>query len=504
MRSFLQMVLISGLILGLAWFFSTLSLTPKPDSTRIKGSLRVGWMEYYPYQFTTRVNGVARREGLGLKMVEAAFHRAGYSPEFVEMAWQEQLNAFADNQLDVIMLASPSPERLQTAHFSQSYANFKLGTFYSKAHIGPPPEDPKQLAAFCRQKQIRIGMIKGFQLPGELAPILEDADREGRLIRLDRAEDNLQDLADGDIEVAFVDELVGFSVRTHPWANLIGYQELDCSPDSTCLMFNRKTITPEMVGHFNQALQSVADDGSQSALIRTYLYPRLLGILTQSQLFRIIIIAAAMFAGFTGVLIAHREGYDWVGALVLAACPAVGGGVLRDLIVSRNPLGVVADPANLLGVACLVVAVGLFLRFAPKRWREGLESMDPSQDQRLLFFDTLGLAAYTVTNVFLAMSCACEPLWLWGPLLAVFQNGGGGAIRDILIGRAGHIAILKGVIYGEIAFFGALCLSIFFIYYSQRDDFQEEHMIAASLITMLGVVIVRTLVIAKGWRASNF
>ena len=505
MRSFLRMVLISALILGLSWFLSTLSLTPKPDSTPITGTLRVGWMEYYPYQFTTHLNGVDRKDGLGLRLTESAFHRAGFTAQYVDLPWHEQLNALEKGQLDVIMLAAPSPERLKIARFSQPYAHFKLATFYSKALLNPPPEDVEGLARFCAQSHIRIGTTRGFLLPGKLSPILEQAEREGRLVKVEHPEDNCKNLADGEIEVAFLDELVGFSlVRNHQWSSLIGYQELECKADPTCLMVSRTTVPPQVAERLDRALQSIAQDGSQSALMRTYLYPRLLGILTQSPFFRISLIAAAMFAGFTGVLIAHREGYDWVGALVLGACPAVGGGVLRDLIVSRNPLGVVADPVNLLGVACLVVGVGLFLKWAPRRWREGLQAMDPSKDQRLLFFDTLGLAAYTVTNVFLAMSCACEPLWLWGPLLAVFQNGGGGAIRDILIGRAGNIAILKGVIYGEIAFVGALGLSIFFIYYSQRDDFQEHHMIAASLLTMLFVVVARTLVIAKGWRAASF
>lgn len=499
------MALISSLILGLSWFLTTLRLTPKPDGTHIDGSLRVGWMEYYPYQFTTHVNGVAQRDGLGLKLAEACFHRAGFSADFVDMSWHDQLEAFKSGKLDIIMLAAPSAERQQTAYFSQPYAHFKLATFYSLAHLDPPPKDPAALAEFCRQQHIKIGMTRGFLPPAELATVIDQAAQEGRLVLVERPEENCSNLADGDIQVAFLDELVGFSlVRDHRWSSLIGYRDLQCNPDPTCFMINRQTVKPETVERINQALQSIAADGSQSALVRTYLYPRLLGILTQSQFFRISLIAAAMFAGFTGVLIAHREGYDWVGALVLAACPAVGGGVLRDLIVSRNPLGVVSEPVTLLGVACLVVGVGLFLKFAPQRWREGLQAMDPTKDQRLLFFDTLGLAAYTVTNVFLAMSCACEPLWLWGPLLAVFQNGGGGAIRDILIGRAGNIAILKGVIYGEIAFFGALCLSIFFIYYSRGDDFQADHMIAASLITMVGVAAVRTLVIKKGWRAPNF
>ncbi|MBS2039712.1 transporter substrate-binding domain-containing protein [bacterium] len=505
MKSLLRIFVIASLIVGLSWFLSKLRLTPRPDGTPVRGSLRVGWMEYYPYQFTSRANGASRRDGLGLRLAEACFHKAGLSPDFVEMSWQEQLDAFQAGQLDVIMLASPSPERLKIASFSRPYASFKLATFYASAQLETPPADLPALAAFCRQRHLRIGLTRGFSFPSELQPILEEARREGRLVQVEQADDNLQNLADGDIEIAFQDELVGFSlVRNNSWAEKIGYQDLACPPDQACLMFNKATVSPETVQRIDLALKTISEDGSQAAMVRTYLYPRLLGILTQSPFFRITTIAAAMFAAFTGVLIAHREGYDWVGALVLGACPAVGGGVLRDLIVSRNPLGVVSDPVNLLGVACLVVGVGFFLKYAPRTWREGLQAMDPSKDQRLLFFDSLGLAAYTVMNVFLAMSSACEPLWLWGPLLAVFQNGGGGAIRDILIGRAGNIAILKGVIYGEIAFLGALGLSCFFIYYSQRDDFAEEHMIAASLVTMLAVTGLRTLVIYKGWRAPNF
>ena len=219
----------------------------------------------------------------------------------------------------------------------------------------------------------------------------------------------------------------------------------------------------------------------------------------QHQVFRMINIAAAIFAGLTGVLLAHRERYDLVGAFALAGCPAVGGGIIRDLVAGRSPLGVVLDPINLVAVALLVLAAAIFFRVAPERTRKQVEELNPSTDPRLLLFDTLGMGAYTVTAVLIAMQCNCEPLWLWGPLLAVVQNGGGGILRDLLMGKGGSLAILKGTIYGEIAFVWGLLLSWFFIRYSEQSNFEQSEMVAAILLTILGVVLTRVFILRRGY-----
>ena len=51
----------------------------------------------------------------------------------------------------------------------------------------------------------------------------------------------------------------------------------------------------------------------------------------------------AAFA-LSGVVLAYGGQYTLFGALVLAALPAVGGGIVRDLLLQRDPLGVVRSP----------------------------------------------------------------------------------------------------------------------------------------------------------------
>ena len=58
----------------------------------------------------------------------------------------------------------------------------------------------------------------------------------------------------------------------------------------------------------------------------------------------------------SGVVLVYGGQYTLFGALVLAALPAVGGGIVRDLLLQRDPLGVVRSPEALLSVFGTVLA----------------------------------------------------------------------------------------------------------------------------------------------------
>ena len=48
------------------------------------------------------------------------------------------------------------------------------------------------------------------------------------------------------------------------------------------------------------------------------------------------------------MVLAYEGRYTLFGALILAALPAVGGGGVRDLLLQRQPLGIVRAPEALL------------------------------------------------------------------------------------------------------------------------------------------------------------
>ena len=493
------MLLISFLISWIRW-------NPAPEMQPFRGKISVGWLDSFPYQMSQHDKGISHREGLSFRILESCMDRLGYNPEFIDSSWADQQAALRDGRLMMMTMATKTPEREAYAHFSDPYLQLKFGLF-THPGVSPPPNSDRvdDMVQWARQGKLRLSATKGFAYPPEIQNVLMEAAQQGRLIEVTSDSQNLQLLAQQDVDLAFVDEVMGFAlIKQQHWEKAIVYQSIDLPIEGLRFMFSKKSVTPQIVEEFNQALRNLRKSGQHARLIRSYHYPRLIYTVTDNRAFRTLTIAAAMFAGLTGLLLAHREGYDLIGALALASCPAVGGGILRDLVAGRSPLGVVTDPVNLVAISILVAAGWLFFRFAPVPWRQEIERLDPSQDPRIQLFDAFGLSAYTVLAVFTAMQCNCEPLWLWGPLLAVVQNGGGGILRDLLAGRGGHIAILKGTIYGEIAACWALLLAAFLIHYS-TDLRSDLNLVGAAVAaTMVGVLATRGVILRRGWRSPPY
>ena len=187
-----------------------------------------------------------------------------------------------------------------------------------------------------------------------------------------------------------------------------------------------------------------------------------------------------------------------MGAFLLAALPAVGGGLLRDLITGRQPVGVLRSPVPLLLVAGLVVAGYVVFKLAD-RTPEGTER--PAKYTRVFdilfgFFDAVGLAAFTVTGVRVAVQMQCDPLWLWGPLLAALTGAGGGILRDIV--RADpDISALKRGLYAEVALVWGLLLSLFLGVQVRHISLDQVR--NGILVALLGTLITRLIILYRGW-----
>jgi polar amino acid transport system substrate-binding protein len=202
-------------------------------------------------------------------------------------------------------------------------------------------------------------------------------------------------------------------------------------------------------------------------------------------------------------VLAHAGRYTLFGALVLASIPALGGGVLRDLIVQREPLGVVRDPMFVLAVIATVLLGMAFFKLASFGRTERL--VEPLRARRALgthlieVCDALGLAAFTVLGVVIILDTSVHPLWLWGPISAVIGSSFGGLIRD-MIRQDGELASLKGELYPEIAVGWGLAFSLFLGW--EADRLQPEEIWLGVVVTIAGAFLTRMAAVAfglKGW-----
>src|SRR6185312_5149258 len=68
-----------------------------------------------------------------------------------------------------------------------------------------------------------------------------------------------------------------------------------------------------------------------------------------------------------GVLLARQGRYSLFGAFVLASLPAVGGGILRDIIVNRERPAVLSTPAYVVAVLLTVLVCFFLFQFKSRR-----------------------------------------------------------------------------------------------------------------------------------------
>ncbi len=136
---------------------------------------------------------------------------------------------------------------------------------------------------------------------------------------------------------------------------------------------------------------------------------------------------------------------DLFGILVLAFVTAVGGGIIRDLLIGAVPPASIRDwryPA-----VALAGGLAAFVFF------EQVQRVPPSL---LMYLDAAGLGLFAVAGTTKALTFNMHPLV--AALLGTITGTGGGTIRDILLA---HVpGILQADIYASAALAGSVVMLI--------------------------------------------
>ena len=150
--------------------------------------------------------------------------------------------------------------------------------------------------------------------------------------------------------------------------------------------------------------------------------------------------SVAVFA-FTGALVASRAQLDIVGFAFMACLTAVGGGTVRDVLLDRNPVFWIAQPAYL-AVAC---AAALIVFVTAHRLESRLRT--------LIWLDSFALAVAVAagTGVALSLSQPAAVVVIMGMITGCM----GGLMRDVVLSEV-PLVLKQGELYVSAAFAGAL------------------------------------------------
>lgn len=170
-----------------------------------------------------------------------------------------------------------------------------------------------------------------------------------------------------------------------------------------------------------------------------------------SIFFIIEVIGTIAFAS-SGAMVAIKKQLDLLGVVVLGATTAVGGGMLRDIILGNVPPGLFTHPVYVLTAFITVLVLFILVRLN----QQILESRYLAFYERLMnLFDAIGLAAFTVTGIDTAVLAGYGEYHFLCVFLGVLTGVGGGVLRDIMAGQTPYI--LRKHVYASASIAGALC-----------------------------------------------
>ncbi len=137
----------------------------------------------------------------------------------------------------------------------------------------------------------------------------------------------------------------------------------------------------------------------------------------------------------SGAMTALRKGMDLFGVCVMGLTTAVGGGVIRDVVLGHTPPETFQNPVY----ATVAVAAALVL-FLPqvRRW---LDCNRPGYEIAMLVMDTLGLGIFTIMGVRTAWLYVEGPTLFLAAFVGVVTGVGGGVLRDVLAGDMPYIFV---------------------------------------------------------------
>ena len=167
----------------------------------------------------------------------------------------------------------------------------------------------------------------------------------------------------------------------------------------------------------------------------------------ETFLFVVNLIGTVAFAA-AGAMTGLRKNMDIFGVCILGLTTAVGGGVVRDLILGITPPYTFQDPFS------AMVALGVSAVFFLRRFRHFIMHRPELYDLMMLWLDSIGLGAFTVIGVQIAYHHTAEPTLFLLVFVGVVTGAGGGLMRDVMAGDTPYIFVKH--IYACASLAGAL------------------------------------------------
>ena len=187
----------------------------------------------------------------------------------------------------------------------------------------------------------------------------------------------------------------------------------------------------------------------------------------------------------SGAMVAIQKRLDLLGILVLGITTAVGGGLIRDLIIGIHPPMMFVKPVYVVVSAIFILILFLIIKVnhsSPKF----LESV--LYETLFNLMDAIGLGVFTVVGVNSVMNNDMNHMLFLKIFLGVITGVGGGLIRDMMANETP--GILRKHVYACASIVGAVCYIILYDWLRSGT---------AMVLSVILVVVIRVLAKHYEW-----
>ncbi len=469
-------------------------------------ALQAGWYAGEPQQFLRQ----GELTGLDVEMVRAIARAVGEEVRFTATPYPALMEAVAAGRMDVATGIARTAERAQRYALSLPYRHDINVLVVRRGEAAPLLfADAGGLAAFMADdQQFRLGVREGFSyFDAALDTIIAAPPAPGRIRAAGSDEANIRRLLAGEIDGFITERLSGALALTRLGVASSVEEARMRIVIPLHLAFSREVATPELMARIDGAIRQLTQDGTLDRVAARFRFPILLSLSIEGSWYLALLVIGTVAAALAGTLAARQSGWSLFGTIVLACVTALAGGVLRDLLVGRHPIGILRDPLFLQLVLATVAVVWVAIRAAPllRRWTilvqgaariAGLARKRDADRWLFDFADALGLGAFTVFGVTVAFGMGADPAWLWGPLLGTLTGAGGGILRDVLRG-GGSIPNLTTGFYGEVAAIWSLALTGYLL--ARGPGIEIDEVLPAVIVVVIGCVVTRMAALVFRW-----
>ena len=183
---------------------------------------------------------------------------------------------------------------------------------------------------------------------------------------------------------------------------------------------------------------------------------RLLGGAAMETFILILELIGTVAFAASGAMTGIKKNMDIFGVCILALTTAVGGGVIRDLILGNTPPATFRNPIY----ATVALAAALVLFFP--RVRRLLMHNTVLFDKAMFWMDTAGLGIFTVVGIRTAYAHVPQATVFLLVFVGVITGVGGGLLRDIMAGDTPYIFVKH--VYASASLVGALLCGLLWHY----------------------------------------